>query len=202
MWGEIGEVIVWVVLAWLLGLLVGWALATALANTRKRGLRARLEDRNRELAALRGELDALRRQGSPAEGTATAGLASSITSDSPQLAFDDLEAPGDPAGVEAHDPVPAEPAFFDVPATRDEPVGETAIGLFDEDDDLEAIHGVGPKLATLLRANGIRTFRQIAAWTDPEIDSFSEKLPDFPDRIREEAWVESAREQHERKYGA
>ena len=193
MWEEISEIVIWMVLAALLGLLVGWALATAVGNRRRRAMRVRSDERNREFAVSREVMDP-QQHGQPdawAEGTATAGLASA-TSENPQLAFDEIDHEDAPA-------VPDQPAFFDVPEVRGSHASSHAV--FDEDDDLEAIHGVGPKLATLLRANGVRTFRAIAAWSEAEIEAFSEHLPDFPDRIREEGWVESAREQHERKYG-
>ena len=194
MWEEISEIVIWMVLAALLGVLVGWALATAIGNRRRRAMRARADERNREFAIGRDVIEPQHDEepGAWAEGTATAGLAS-VTSENPQLAFDEIDDDREP---------PAEApqaAFFDVPAVRGSHASAEAI--FDEDDDLEAIHGVGPKLATLLRANGVRTFREIAAWGDAEIDAFSEQLPDFTERIREERWVESAREQHERKYG-
>ena len=193
MWEEISEIVIWMVLAALLGVLVGWALATAIGNRRRRAVRARADERNREFAIGRDVMEPPHEDEPDAwsEGTATAGLASA-TSENPQLAFDEIADDDDLTAV------PSQPAFFDVPEVRSHASSEA---VFDEDDDLEAIHGVGPKLANLLRANGVRTFRQIAAWGDAEIDAFSEHLPDFPDRIREEGWVESAREQHERKYG-
>ena len=195
MWEEISEIVIWMVLAALLGVLVGWALATAIGNRRRRAMRARADERNREFAVGRDVMPSHHEDEADAwaEGTATAGLASA-TSENPQLAFDEIDDDDEPPAAAP------QAAFFDVPEVRAPHASDEAI--FDEDDDLEAIHGVGPKLATLLRANGIRTFREIAAWGDAEIEAFSEHLPDFPDRIREEGWVESAREQHERKYGA
>ncbi len=79
------------------------------------------------------------------------------------------------------------------------PVPAGADGLVG--DDLEEIHGVGPKLARRLRENGITTFAQIAAWTDADIDGFDARLPEFKGRIRKERWVASARECLERAHG-
>ncbi len=69
-----------------------------------------------------------------------------------------------------------------------------------ERDNLEDIHGIGPKLATLLHGLGVHTFKQIALWTDTDIDRIDEKLAEFKGRIRREGWVESAKECHWRKY--
>jgi predicted flap endonuclease-1-like 5' DNA nuclease len=69
-----------------------------------------------------------------------------------------------------------------------------------ERDNLEDIHGIGPKLATLLHGLGVHTFKQIGLWSDTDIDRIDEKLAEFKGRIRRENWVESARECHWRKY--
>ena len=48
---------------------------------------------------------------------------------------------------------------------------------------------------------GISSYRQIARWTDRDIDDFNARLPDFSGRIRRDAWVTQARELHQSKYG-
>jgi predicted flap endonuclease-1-like 5' DNA nuclease len=68
-------------------------------------------------------------------------------------------------------------------------------------DDLELIHGVGPKLARFLRDHGITQFRQVARWTAADIDRFEAELPRFRGRIRREGWVQSAAAQYRLKYG-
>jgi predicted flap endonuclease-1-like 5' DNA nuclease len=67
-------------------------------------------------------------------------------------------------------------------------------------DDLKLIRGVGPKLAEFLNQRGVMQFRQVALWTDADIDRFEAELPRFRGRIRREGWVECAAEQHQRKY--
>ena len=68
-------------------------------------------------------------------------------------------------------------------------------------DDLKLIVGVGPVLERMLQQLGIATYRQIARWTDREIDEFDARLPEFHGRIRRDAWVVQARELHHSKYG-
>jgi predicted flap endonuclease-1-like 5' DNA nuclease len=68
-------------------------------------------------------------------------------------------------------------------------------------DDLKLIVGVGPVLERLLQQLGINSYRQIARWTDRDIDEFNARLPDFPGRIRRDAWVTQARALHQSKYG-
>src|SRR5262249_26768672 len=53
----------------------------------------------------------------------------------------------------------------------------------DAPDDLKLIVGVGPVLERMLHQLGVTTFRQIAYWSDRDIDQFDAKLPEFPGRI-------------------
>ena len=68
-------------------------------------------------------------------------------------------------------------------------------------DDLKLIVGVGPVLERMLHQLGITTYRQIARWTERDIDEFDAKLPEFPGRIRRDAWVTQARSLHQSKFG-
>lgn len=68
-------------------------------------------------------------------------------------------------------------------------------------DNLELIHGVGPKLARFLHRKGVHLFRDVARWTQKDIDQFETMLPEFKGRIRREGWVKSARQEHIKKYG-
>jgi predicted flap endonuclease-1-like 5' DNA nuclease len=69
-------------------------------------------------------------------------------------------------------------------------------------DDLKLIVGVGPVLERMLQQLGITTYRQIARWSERDIDEIDGKLPEFPGRIRRDGWVTQARELHQSKYGA
>ena len=68
-------------------------------------------------------------------------------------------------------------------------------------DDLKLIVGVGPVLERMLQQLGITTYRQIAWWTDRDIDEIDARLAEFPGRIRRDGWVTQARELHQSKYG-
>ncbi len=68
-------------------------------------------------------------------------------------------------------------------------------------DDLKMIVGVGPVLERMLYHLGIATYRQIARWTERDIDEVDARLPEFPGRIRRDAWVTQARALHQSKYG-
>lgn len=68
-------------------------------------------------------------------------------------------------------------------------------------DDLKLIVGVGPVLERMLQQLGIFSYRQIAAWSERDVDAFDAKLPEFPGRIRRDAWVTQARALHQSKFG-
>ena len=59
-------------------------------------------------------------------------------------------------------------------------------------DDLERLKGVGPKLATMLRAHGLTRFDQIAKLTDSEVERIDAELGAFRGRLRRDLIVEQA----------
>ncbi|MBK6335461.1 MAG: hypothetical protein IPG28_19410 [Betaproteobacteria bacterium] len=68
-------------------------------------------------------------------------------------------------------------------------------------DDLKLVVGVGPVLERLLHQLGITSYRQIARWSERDIDEFDARLAEFPGRIRRDGWVTQARALHQSKYG-
>ena len=68
-------------------------------------------------------------------------------------------------------------------------------------DDLKLIVGVGPVLERMLHQLGVGSYRQIARWTERDIDEFDARLAEFPGRIRRDGWVTQARSLHASKYG-
>jgi predicted flap endonuclease-1-like 5' DNA nuclease len=68
-------------------------------------------------------------------------------------------------------------------------------------DDLKLIVGIGPVLERMLQQLGIASYRQIARWSERDIDEFDARLHEFPGRIRRDAWVTQARALHQSKYG-
>jgi len=68
-------------------------------------------------------------------------------------------------------------------------------------DDLKLIVGIGPVIERMLYQMGIGTYRQIARWSERDIDDVDARLPEFPGRIRRDGWVTQARALHVGKYG-
>lgn len=117
----------------------------------------------------------------------------------------------------------AEPAERELePAAAGEPAGAPAVELPDKEvavarvaeiatrtrgegpgveDDLKKIHGVGPKLETLLKSMDITSFRQVASFTTDDIQYVTAALDAFPGRIERDGWISSAAQEHLDKYG-
>ena len=77
----------------------------------------------------------------------------------------------------------------------------TAGGVAAPDDDLVQIHGIGPKIAALLKSMGVSSFVQIARFEGDDIDVVAAALDTFKDRIRRDDWMSDARRLHRQKYG-
>lgn len=101
-------------------------------------------------------------------------------------------APGRLAEATVADSAPA-------PAAR--PVARSRRSRRKEVDDLKQIPGIDSRAEDALHQLGVTTFRQIARWKDKDIERVAGKLEETVERIRSEGWVESARREHEAKYG-
>lgn len=94
-----------------------------------------------------------------------------------------------PAKAEKPEPAPEAPAAA--------PTGPTGTLKFmdapdGEKDDLKEISGVGPVLEETLNGLGIYHFRQIAAFTQKDIDAV-ENETNFPGRIERDDWIAQAK---------
>ena len=80
-------------------------------------------------------------------------------------------------------------------------VNFTRIGLASvhEADDLKEIVGIGPFLERKLHAIDIYTFRQIANFTQEDIEKVNDIIEFFPGRIERDRWVNQAAELAKKK---
>ncbi|AJC78838.1 MULTISPECIES: NADH-ubiquinone oxidoreductase [Rhizobium] len=90
----------------------------------------------------------------------------------------------DSAPIQASEPAPASQPK---PAVKAKPVARAA-----KADDLKLIAGIGPKLEQVLNAKGIRSFAEIAAWTDEDIARLDGELG-FNGRIGRDDWTGQAK---------
>jgi len=68
-------------------------------------------------------------------------------------------------------------------------------------DDLKKIKGIGLYLEKKLHALGVYSYRQIATWSEQDIQKIVSELEYFHDRIRRDKWVAQAKRLHQEKYG-
>jgi predicted flap endonuclease-1-like 5' DNA nuclease len=165
-WYTAGEIVLWLLIAAVLGGVLGWLLRGILRPPRPTTGPTPVVIEDELPRTTVDEVD------TGASGT----LAQPVTGDSPFA-----------------------------PDTAKERVAEvarrTAGGLTPPQDDLVRIHGVGPKIAKLLNAMGITSFRQVARFTPEDVAIVNEALDVFPGRIERDDWMASARELHREVYG-
>ncbi|HEX7857915.1 MAG TPA: helix-hairpin-helix domain-containing protein [Sphingobium sp.] len=85
-------------------------------------------------------------------------------------------------------------ALAPVPAVKPSPVAPAApvASASGEGDNLLKLKGVGPKIATLLKAEGITRFADIAAWGEADIAAIDAKLGSFAGRPQRDNWIDQA----------
>ncbi|ACI54560.1 NADH-quinone oxidoreductase subunit E [Rhizobium leguminosarum] len=85
------------------------------------------------------------------------------------------------------------PVSEPVPASQPKPaVKAKPVARAKKADDLKLIAGVGPKLEQVLNAKGIRSFAEIAAWSDEDIARLDAELG-FNGRIGRDDWSGQAK---------
>ncbi len=159
--------------AFLLGLLLGWIIWGR--------LRGRIVELEGDVARLRADNDRLKRD-LEACGKARGDLEATVRGLNAQLAeLRDRPAPAPlisaPAKAAAPKPAAAPKAVAAAPA---------------KPDNLRRMIGIGPVNEKKLHAMGIKTFRQIAAWTAADIKKVEAEL-EFDGRIDRERWIEQAK---------
>lgn len=167
------QMFLYLLVAFLLGLLLGWLLwrygkptdaeidAMRAENTR---LRSDLDTCNMKTARLEAQAEAPR--AAPAAAAPAAVMAA---------------APA--AAVEAE---PAPVAEASKPEGLSGPRGGTA-------DELQLIHGVGPKMEGMLHNLGYYHFDQIANWTTAEVAWVDDNLEGFKGRVTRDKWQPQAK---------
>ncbi|MGB5640698.1 MAG: hypothetical protein WBM63_16420 [Sedimenticolaceae bacterium] len=192
----ITQIFILLMVAGLLGLLLGWYLTRISTADAQVALLASLRNKEADARELRAELDAL-------------ATAKSSCDSERRLLSDELaglrarqDAAIEVANSEALEALQAEldqcrallaAASAAQPAAEE---GTQVQGVQDSDDleadDLQVIKGIGPKIAAKLERLGIRRFEQIAGWTPEDIERVNEKLR-FKGRIEREKWIPQAR---------
>ena len=167
-----GEIVVWLLIAAALGFLLGWLLRGILRPPRRR----------------RATTTA-----SPAAPPARGGTRV-LDIDTGEGQTRTGSVPVESRFAPPQDAADARPR---IPEIASRTAGDGAV----PHDDLVRIHGVGPKIATLLESLGITSFRQVARFTPTDVAIVNDALEVFPGRIERDDWMSSARELHREVYG-
>jgi predicted flap endonuclease-1-like 5' DNA nuclease len=177
-----------------LGLLVGYLVwsgdARSIDADKAQADNARLRQENENLARRLGEASA--RSGPSAEAAPQVAPAAPATPETsePELLVEAAPKPKAKAKAKAKPapaPKPAAPEPADaaeVPAKSETVSGE---------DDLTRIKGLGPKAEAALKAGGVTTFAQIAAWSDTDVEVWDDRI-NGRGRIERDSWVSQARD--------
>ena len=173
-WYTAGEIVVWLLIAAVLGFVLGWLLRGIL-RVPKRAAPAQQAVAPEPGHTQVTEVDT-------GEGHTRTGSAP----------MDSRFAP--PVSSAPLDPVEARGRVAEI-ASRTAGDGDIPT------DDLVRIHGVGPKIARLLVSMDITSFRQVARFTAEDVSVVNDALEVFPGRIERDDWMSSARELHTEVYG-
>ena len=188
-WGFlVGEIWILILLAALLGLLVGWLIWGGRRNTvadgtgtEVRKLRADLETchaTSREKDDLIGRLEA--RLEGRGTGTADADVKRAVSALAAGAAEQTLDPDFDRDSLDEGLNEGVEPVTLNAPRGG-------------KGDNLKKIKGIGPKLEQLCNRLGFWHFDQIANWTDDEKAWVDANLEGFKGRVTRDDWVEQAK---------
>ena len=184
--------------AGLLGLLLGWYLTRISAANAQAALRSRVRAADEKVRSLRAELNAMTTAKNNTDierrllSDELADLR--VRLDSAERAMGGVvevrDGGQDQQGAEADSAAIAAAAVAALEGTQ-APVADSS-GEAGDVDDLRQIKGIGPKIAGLLNELGIQRFEQIAAWNATDIDWVNERLK-FKGRIEREEWIPQAK---------
>lgn len=192
-WGFlIGEMVLLIVLAALLGLIVGWIIwgrsgGAARAGAALEACRAELTARDARIATLQTELAAARAEAQAAEKAAML-AAAEVVPVAEAAAADHGAHPMHPDNNRDFDGDGALEGTAEGarPATLSAPRDGGG-------DDLKQINGIGPKLEALCHSLGFYHFDQIAAWSADEVAWVDANLTGFKGRVSRDNWVDQAK---------
>jgi len=214
----ITQIFIFLLLAGLLGMALGWYLTRIAAAGTRASLEARIDkalaqagelrserdsataaaensERERRLLSdeanrLRAELDAAR--AAPGSNEDVDGLRAELDDCRQSLAALTAPATGNDQAVDTAAIASAAAAAASGIGSLLESGSAEPAGSEGPADDLQKIKGIGPKIAGILHELGIRQYAQIAAWNPDNVAWVNEHLR-FKGRVERERWIEQAR---------
>jgi len=210
-------VILWLIGAWLLGLLLGWAIWGRRVSALKEELEES-ENRNRSLQKKNDELKAQNDRQSEELETHRRSLEDAqkrikrLEAEKGQLhselytardTIDKMKLEADTAPAKAKAPKAVKAVTkSDDPAERSSSAKANLNAMYGSKiptataankDDLQVINGIGPAIEKKLNEIGIYTFAQIAKFDAGVVDTVTDAIQFFPGRIERDDWVKQAK---------
>lgn len=163
-------------IAFLLGLLLGWVLRAlgckrkfaALLQSHQQELSQVRQQENSQMLSLLAELDELKHRYQPEKGAVIQAAKVSAPEPVASISYD------------AGNITPKAPDLFTQAP--------------DDKDDLKKINGIGPVFEGMLNDLGIYHFAQLASLDEENVHWIANHIDLFPDRIYTDRWVEQAAE--------
>lgn len=189
-WFTVGEIALFLLIAVILGVILGWLL---------RGLRAgRDGGGSGDDATLRSRIAGLEAELARCRESTAVDAAPVVAAPVAKVPVTEVE----PELAVSTDAVPEATIS---PAEAQARVAEIAVrtgGGDNASDELQRIHGIGPKIDGLLQSMGIVSFQQVARFTSADIADVTAALEVFPGRIERDGWLASARQLNIDTHGA
>lgn len=176
------QMFLYLLIAFLLGLLLGWLLWRYGQPTS-----GEIDAMRAENKRLRGDLDTCNTKTARLEAAASAPRAVPVAAPAPVA----VAATPKPVTPKVAAPKPAPVAAPEVKAAK-KPEGLKG-PRSGKADELQLIHGVGPKMEKMLHGLGYYHFDQIANWTADEMVWVDNNLEGFKGRATRDKWQPQAR---------
>ncbi len=178
-----------------LGLLVGYLVwsgdARSIDADKAQADNARLRQENENLARRLGEASA--RSAPSAEAAPQVAPAAPATPEvaEPEPAAEAAPKPKTKPKAKAKPAAAPKSAAAAKPAAAADAPAKPATAS--GEDDLTRIKGLGPKAEAALKAGGVTTFAQIAAWSETDVEVWDDRI-NGRGRIERDSWVSQARD--------
>ena len=214
------EILVFMIIAAILGVLLGWLLRGALGSEQAEVSRLGTKVRNLKKQLREKDTATKAERVSTATTTTTSSLSKPAQADLPKAVTakksSSVKKPPvrKPAAVKAVKKAPSTAKSTPVKASKSKPAAQMSksektakqraakkevvgivsrIGKGESKDDLSKIYGIGPKFSAMLNKMGIRSYAQIAKLRKADVRTISSAIGVFSDRIERDDWVAGAK---------
>lgn len=186
------EILVFMILAALVGVALGWILRGSMSNEQAElvELRTKLREckKAQRDASSNIESDGDTAGSEPTKRASTASKVATAGTATASTASGSTDEDADKAATQAA--ARAEVAKLVARVSSDGTV-----------DDLKQIYGIGPKFEGMLNDMGITSYKQIAQFSKDDVNTVADAIGAFKDRVVRDDWVSGAKAAYKEAYG-